>query len=381
MTTCIRRLLKVVLHVSGLAPHQRRLQALIIIILSLASLAWLSQQLFNGVTVCSAVAHPSSESSLAVTQPSPPAAVQITRQLSTLESLSRRRLFVRLPSSSARLGNRMFAHAALLGLASDAGLQATVSFADDKNILRSKFHLRTPAVADTRTARLRTVKWPWRTAVYVPPPTNLTAGAADDEDLLIEGYFQSWRYFRAVDERVRAEFRFRKHIADAAAGVLRQLTDKYARLSADVVLVGVHVRRNDMALEHHRRRGYTVADEHYIRRAMNYVADRVTTESNSTLVFVVCTDDNGWARRNVRSSSYPVVFASSQFRQAEVDLAVLASCDHVITTVGTFSWWAGYLHHPDGITVYYAGFPKPGTEIGKNFHAEDFFPSWWIGML
>ena len=136
-----------------------------------------------------------------------------------------------------------------------------------------------------------------------------------------------------------------------------------------------------MALEQHVRRGYTVADEHYVRRAMNYVADRVTTESNATLLFVVCTDDDSWARLNVRSASYPVVFASSPRRRADVDLAVLASCDHVITTVGTFSWWAGYLHRPDGITVYYAGFPKPGTEIGNNFHAEDFFPPGWIGLL
>jgi hypothetical protein len=27
----------------------------------------------------------------------------------------------------------------------------------------------------------------------------------------------------------------------------------------------------------------------------------------------------------------------------EADLAMLASCDHVITTIGTFSWWSGWL--------------------------------------
>jgi len=113
-------------------------------------------------------------------------------------------------------------------------------------------------------------------------------------------------------------------------------------------------------------------------------ADRVLTESNGTAspLFVVCTDDDAWARLHVMSASHPVVFASSPtHRRPEVDLAVLASCDHVITTTGTFSWWAGYLHRPDGITVYYAGFPKPGTEIGKHFHSEDFFPPGWIGLL
>jgi len=103
--------------------------------------------------------------------------------------------------------------------------------------------------------------------------------------------------------------------------------------------------------------------------------------TTTSLLFVVCTDDIRWAKLNVRPTSYPVVFASSLYQKAEVDLAVMASCDHVITTVGTFSWWAGYLHRPDGITVYYAGFPKPGTEIGKDFLAEDYFPPGWIGLL
>lgn len=161
----------------------------------------------------------------------------------------------------------MFAHAALLGLAAHTGLRATVSFHDDKNILNSIFNLTTPKITDAVLPHLRPVEWPWRTAIYVPPPNNLTDGAADDDDFLLVGYFQSWRYFQAVEKRVRAEFRFRKHVADAAAQVLRQLTAEYTKSSRDLVLVGIHVRRNDMALDVHLRRGYTVADQHYIRRA------------------------------------------------------------------------------------------------------------------
>jgi len=360
--------------------HQRRLPIFILVTVSLISLTRVAQQSFNGVTVFKAPQSFESPFTAKSLRTIEPADVVSTR----LKSPYKRRLFVRLPGASARLGNRMFAHAALLGLASETDLQASVSFADDKNILSSTFDLTTPVVIEARSAHLRTVKWSWRTAVYVPPPLNLTAGADDDDDVVLVGYFQSWRYFKNVDERVRAEFRFRKRIADAAGNVLRQLTEKYMESSTNLVLVGIHVRRSDMTLDYHMRRGYIVADKHYIRRAMNYIADRVMTDSNSTstsLLFIVCTDDDNWARLNINTTSYPVVFASSPNRKAAVDLAVLASCDHVITTVGTFSWWAGYLHRPDGITVYYAGFPKPGTEIGNDFHAEDFFPPGWIGLL
>ena len=376
MNALIKQYLKVVLHIFG---HQRQLHIIfVIIILSLASLIWVFEQSFNGFRS----AHLLSRSSVVVRplQALTPAAAATERTKSV--SPYKRRLFVQLPGASARLGNRMFAHAALLGLAADSNLQATVCYADD-NFLSSIFNLTTPVVADDRLAHLRTVQWPWRTAVYVPPPVNLTDGAAEDDILLI-GYFQSWRYFQRVEQRVRVEFRFRKHIAAAAAHVLRQLTANYTHSSTNLVLVGIHVRRSDMALDRHLKRGYTVADEHYIRRSINYVADRVTTDANATgtsLLFVVCTDDNRWAQLNVHTTSYPVVFTSSLNRKAEVDLAVLASCDHVITTVGTFSWWAGYLHRPGGITVYYAGFPKPDTEIAGDFHAEDFFPPGWIGLL
>jgi len=374
MDVLLKRYLKAVVH---LFVHLKRGLWIFIVILSLVSLAWVAQQYVNEVTVRSACL--SSNSYVAVKSPQ-----SVTRAAVERTRTDRRRLFVRIPGSSARLGNRMFAHAALLGLAADTGLQATIAFSDDRDILNSIFNLTTCRVTEVRRAHMRMIQGPWRTAVYVPPPKNLTAGAFEDDDFVLIGYFQSWRYFQGADERVRAEFRFRKHVADAATRVLSQLTAQYRKASNNLVLVGIHVRRSDMALDYHLRRGYTVADEHYIRRAMNYVADRVTTQANGTatsLLFIVCSDDIGWARLNIRNTSYPVVFASSLTRKAEVDLAVLASCDHVITTVGTFSWWAGYLHRPDGITVYYAGFPKSGTEIGNDFHAEDFFPPGWIGLL
>jgi len=362
----------VIKRIPYISGHRLRPQLFIVVILSLALLGWVSQQSFSSV-------YQSSDSTTLAKL------LQYARPPATSPP-HQHRLFVQVPGSSARLGNRMFARAALLGLAATTGLRATVSSADDMNVLVSIFNQTTPVVTNARATRMRTVEWPWRYAVYVPPPTNLTDGAGEFDDILLVGYFQSWRYFQAVDERVRAEFRFRKHVADEAAEVLRQLTAEYRTSSSSLVLVGIHVRRDDMAWDDQLQRGYTVADEHFVRRAMNYVADRVMTESanatTTSLLFVVCTDDDEWARQNVRSStSHPVVFASSPLSKAEVDLAVLASCDHVITTVGTFSWWAGYLHRPDGITVYYAGFPKPDSEIGKDFRAEDFFPPGWIGLL
>jgi galactoside 2-L-fucosyltransferase 1/2 len=103
------------------------------------------------------------------------------------------------------------------------------------------------------------------------------------------------------------------------------------------------------------------------------------------LIYIVCSDELPWVRSNIRSERFPVVHCDGD---STIDLAVLASCDHVITSTGTFSWWAGYLATTgrrraggkDGMVVYYAGFPPPDTEIGFNFHPSDLYPPTWIGL-
>lgn len=61
-----------------------------------------------------------------------------------------------------------------------------------------------------------------------------------------------------------------------------------------------------------------------------------------------------------------------------MDLALLSSCNHVVMTVGSFGWWAGYLS--GGTVVYFKDYPKPGSNIGRGFSAVDHYLPQWIGM-
>ena len=65
---------------------------------------------------------------------------------------------------------------------------------------------------------------------------------------------------------------------------------------------------------------------------------------------------------------------------ASVELATVTMCDHFITTVGTFSWWAGWL--TGGEVVYFKWPTKEGSRYRKGFSTDymDFFPSRWIGL-
>jgi galactoside 2-L-fucosyltransferase 1/2 len=47
------------------------------------------------------------------------------------------------------------------------------------------------------------------------------------------------------------------------------------------------------------------------------------------------------------------------------ELALLASCDHVLMSTGTYGWWAAWL--AKGTTVYYADWPRNGSSLANSF--------------
>ena len=63
---------------------------------------------------------------------------------------------------------------------------------------------------------------------------------------------------------------------------------------------------------------------------------------------------------------------------SQVHLAVLGKCNHVIMSVGTFGFWAGYLSGGD--VIYYTPPYKKGSPLDIQFSGDDFFLPKWIGI-
>jgi galactoside 2-L-fucosyltransferase 1/2 len=146
---------------------------------------------------------------------------------------------------------------------------------------------------------------------------------------------------------------------------------------ATVTIVGIHVRRGDMRRQGLEKIGYRLATAEYIERAMAYFEDLYWAPGdNKFMIFVVCSDDISWFSREV--NTYKAYIVYSHDHTAAEDMAVLSLCDHVITTVGTFSWWAGWLS--GGTVVYYGGYPKPNTTLYQRMNKNDFYPPEWIRL-
>jgi len=257
-----------------------------------------------------------------------------------------------------RLGNQLFQLASLCGIASENGrhLQLTPP-------LRRQLSAVFPRVSSFPAVSRRLAKTYRRLgeakgfAVYSDQLLNLPR-----ENIQISGYLQSWRYFTAHEEEVRALLEFKPEVAAAAS----QFFDTLMRTLAPrhVTLVGVHVRRGDILTKPWLR----VPGRMYIVNAMAYFRLQFPD-----VHFVLCSDDTTWCEKEL--GRLPNVTVSKGNR-SEVDLAILAGCQHSVMTVGTFGWWGAWLS--GGHVVYYPTPSVVGSVRAKRFKASDYFPPHWV---
>ena len=219
---------------------------------------------------------------------------------------------------------------------------------------------------------------------FAPLPEIVEGGAAYYEDWLYKAipkdvnvkiccYFQSYKYFQDMEKEVRKMLqpsqKYLAKVSEFMQGIKNENKDPELKLlSATKTLVGVHVRKGDMATRDHWKAGRLTAPKEYILHAMNYYRTHLRN-----VHFIVCSDDIQWCIDNIPESK-DVTFSMSNDKF--YDFVLLSQCDHSIMTVGTYGWWASWL--TNGTVVYYDYQNKPGSYFGRRMCNEDFFPPSWI---
>ena len=279
-----------------------------------------------------------------------------------------------------RLGNAMFSFAAAIGIAK---LNNMTAILERTSRLVGTFRIIEPISRDMAntmayTHAINYFEYRRHACAYDRRTRDIfrLIGRRPNHVRLI-GFFQSWRYFDTVTDRIRQNFVFEEHILTKAKLFLSSVKPvRWIESGVQFVFVGVHVRRGDMIEPHFRRAGYTVATSDYFRSAMRYFANRY-----QHVLFVVCSDSIEWSRSSLPVASdiganVDIVF--SENRLPEVDLAILSQCNHTVMSVGSFGWWAAWL--ANGVTIYYADWPRPFSELDFHVNKYDYFPKHWIPM-
>lgn len=178
------------------------------------------------------------------------------------------------------------------------------------------------------------------------------------EDVYLDGYFQSYKYFEFCYEKLIKVFGF--------DNIYR--TPDYC---------SIHVRRGDYLLHPTK---HPVINGEYLANAITHIFNRTGVTQ-----FIVCSDDIPWCKNwftNIfaidgNGIKTEMSFLFSINRTEIEDIKLMASCDHNIISNSSFSWWGAYLNvDPDKIIVT----PHEDNWFGpdnKHLDVSDLLPPSW----
>lgn len=247
-----------------------------------------------------------------------------------------------------RLGNQLFQWASLQGIASKNSMSTCVRVGDtfQSSSIFSVFTA-IPNTCSVKQSNIPHVGEAGKYATY--------RDLHFENSVVVDGYLQSYKYF---PPDLYNRLKFKEAIVTKAKA---QITDEKTN-------IGIHVRhRHQLEVD-------------YLRFPPNDYFENVMSQFRRdypNAFFYVASDDVAWCRQQT-------FFQRSDVKIIEnnpgLDMAVLASCDHVVLTVGTFGWWAAFLgaHRNGGKVVYYKDEFVMEHKVNKgNVVKEDYYPKEW----
>ena len=275
-------------------------------------------------------------------------------------SPSKYNLIVKL-KPEAGLANRLFMYASALGIALENN--RTLEIYPPIQEMQSNFNISRPWIPNFKENQYPELKYE-KCCCYYPESQHL-----EKQNLSLSGYLVSWKYFHKYRDIIASEFRFSQSIRERTNIFLSQI--KF--LHKNTTLIGAHIRRGDFLLQVHVDLGYTVATQDYVRKAVQFFQNKFNC------LFIIATNDRAWVE-SVFSNLMNIKYVFTAAGSPSIDMSIISSCDHAITTTGTFSWWIGYLSK--GIVLYYKKFPKEGSWLKTTQFCdmESYFFPHWIGL-
>lgn len=154
------------------------------------------------------------------------------------------------------------------------------------------------------------------------------------------GYWQSYRYFEAINDVVRNELSPPLSASSEGLSILRRLKGRET--------IAVHVRRGDYVADSRVAAVHGGLDHRYHTGAVREIAKGLQRP-----VAVVFSDDAAWAVQNL-NLQIETVHAEARGPLSSVEtLGMMARCTHHVIANSSFSWWGAYLGASPGQKVVY----------------------------
>ena len=156
---------------------------------------------------------------------------------------------------------------------------------------------------------------------------------------LIDGYWQSEKYFKNISDVLRREFTLKNKISGQSSEISIRIKNSNS--------VSIHFRRGDYQNNPHISKYHGVCDLDYYYRAVNLMSSKIADPK-----YYIFSDEPQWAMENFKIN-FPVEFVThNSVNNNYEDMLLMADCRHNIIANSSFSWWGSWLNsHKDKIVI------------------------------
>lgn len=245
-----------------------------------------------------------------------------------------------------RLGNQMFQIAAAIGVAEKYGDKVAFPQWDYAKYFNGDF---TPVDFNPNSVYVQ------NEFHYNPIPYK--------EDMAIQGYFQSEKFFGHCKKKIRSIFSIKDEIVNKV------------RLDRDRIMFGnsgrltaIHVRRGD----------YLKYPDHHPQQTENYYRSSIgkfpTIDNQYGQKFIVFSDDPEWCGQQDMFLNMEICVLTDDIET----LALMTLCDDFIIGNSSYSWWGAWLGQSVNKTVI-----APKTWFGPayaHWNTKDVYCEDWIKL-
>ena len=169
------------------------------------------------------------------------------------------------------------------------------------------------------------------------------------DDIYLEGYWQSEKYFSEVGEMLKKEFSIDSIRQNKKSGYgLSKQAEKYLQQMEKTQSVSIHVRRGDYLLPENQVLFGNICTEHYYEQAMSRMLD-----DYPDCTFYLFTNDKEWVKERIAENkkTYDIILIDLPGEKDYEALTLMSRCKHNILANSSFSWWASYLNENPHKTV------------------------------
>lgn len=146
----------------------------------------------------------------------------------------------------------------------------------------------------------------------------------------LDGYWQSEKYFKDIEDLIRHEFTLRKELDAPNAQMAKNILESNA--------VSVHIRRGDYVTNSSVFNYLGVCSLEYYHKAVDCMAKKISDPH-----FYIFSDDPAWVKQNL-VINYPHTYVTlNQGIKDFSDLWLMSLCPHHIIANSSFSWWGAWL--------------------------------------